>query len=180
MSIPHPFQCIQIAQPPAVDNRDDGMILIGAAGPRIFSFSLRHGNLLTEWPSEDDDEDLSDGSAERAASTSEHANNGEPPEKRRKVSSPNDKSESSSAEFVLERPKGRRRRRPGEPALPTVAKLAVTGDSKSLVAVTAEDKCLRVFEIGARGKLRQQSQRYELSNLIIALQQYLYTNLHTK
>jgi hypothetical protein len=159
MSIPHPFQCLQVV-PATNSSQATEAILFGAAGCRIYSFDLYTGRFLSEWPCEVGNEGITENTAGEAGA-SERAENGEPLEKKRRVSSPAAKSESSSAEFVLERPKGRRRRRPGEPALPTVTKLAVTKDYQTLVAVTAEDKCLRVFKIGSQGKLYEESQRCE-------------------
>lgn len=42
---------------------------------------------------------------------------------------------------------------------PNVIKLVVTSDNEHLVAVTAEDKCVRVFQITPSGELEELSQR---------------------
>lgn len=43
--------------------------------------------------------------------------------------------------------------------LPNIIHMVVTASQNHLVIVTAEDKCLRVFEISPEGKLEQLSQR---------------------
>lgn len=43
--------------------------------------------------------------------------------------------------------------------LPNIIHMVVTASQNHVVVVTAEDKCLRVFEISPEGKLEQLSQR---------------------
>jgi hypothetical protein len=47
--------------------------------------------------------------------------------------------------------------------LPNIIHMVVTASQNYAVIVTAEDKCLRVFEISPEGKLEQLSQRYDIS-----------------
>ncbi|KAF2459749.1 hypothetical protein BDY21DRAFT_177335 [Lineolata rhizophorae] len=64
----------------------------------------------------------------------ENQNDGEPPEKRRKTA-------------------------PKASGLPNFIKIAVTNDRKHVIAVTAEDKCLRVLKLEDSGELRELSLR---------------------
>lgn len=48
---------------------------------------------------------------------------------------------------------------PVKESKPNFAILKTTKDGKFLVAMTAEDKCIRVFQLDAQGRLEQLSQR---------------------
>lgn len=135
-------------------------ILLAATGPCIRTLSFPDGRQLSTWP-QDDVEESSDEEDEQ-----------EPPGKRQKLnhsehaSLRRQDSEASEAsiEIVAEgqkRQKGERRR-PKIPdlTLPNVSHLITTSDGRYAVAITAEDKAVRVYSISKRGRLRQKSSRY--------------------
>jgi len=145
----YPFQKIYYVGP-----RGNGFdILLAAAGSHIFSFDIPSGTLLGQWPS-----DSQDGKESDASQSDEW------PAKRRKVAANGEGdvfSESSeSVEFVAERVKGQRRKKKTvESKLPNVSHLVMSKDRKHIISVTAEDKCIRVFELRGNGKLRVLSSR---------------------
>lgn len=161
----HPFQKLcYVGQVGSVG------LLLAAAGPYILSLNLESGGVLSKWP--DDTSRLPHeqafGGSLNGASRS-RSKDDDPPSKRRKLStSPEgvaedqDSDESSfSVEFVSERAKGQRRKRKKmvKPTLPNVSHISCTADGHHVIAATAEDKCVRVFEIDSLGRLKPQSQR---------------------
>lgn len=141
-------------------NAEGKDILLAASGTCIQSFSFRSGNCLSSWPQDDYDGSSDEGDVQ------------EPPGKRQKLSDSQhasikrQESEASEAsiEIVAEgqkRQKGERRR-PKIPDLtqPNVSHLIATSNGKFVIAITAEDKAVRVFSISGRGRLRQISSRY--------------------
>jgi tRNA (guanine-N(7)-)-methyltransferase subunit TRM82 len=124
-------------------------LLFAAAGPYIYSLSSASGDILSTWPPNFND-GLSDG--EDGIATQKH-HIGEPPSKKRKLSIPGEAAESSdsstSVEIVAERAKGQRRKAKAiDSKLPNVSHLIAAKDQKHIIAVTSEDKCIRVFELG--------------------------------
>lgn len=156
MRVHHPFQKIAHSGI-AVDGIN---LLIAAAGPHIFVFNFSNGAVLFRWPYND-----SASGAGGPLSSDEVArpSNGEPPEKKRRISKSRGNGtspeSSSSVEIETERVKGQRRKPKPKPGLPNVSHLLTTSDGKHVVAITAEDKCIRVFEIGGRGVLTALSER---------------------
>lgn len=105
--------------------------LIGSAGQRIYSYAAPTGQRLDVWPQNVD----SASSKNTGASASEEQ---APPEKRRKL----------STEEKLDKP-----------TWSTIPILKVSPDGKHVVAVTAEDKGIRVLQLNEDGTLRQLSSR---------------------
>ncbi|KAL8706748.1 MAG: hypothetical protein Q9201_000273 [Fulgogasparrea decipioides] len=95
------------------------------------------------------------------AGATEGKGHAEPPTKRQKRSSSDNRSESSSAEIVIEDGKSKpsKSTKP-RPTTPNVVNLASTADGQFVVAVTDEDKCIRVFRLSPNGILQQLSERY--------------------
>jgi tRNA (guanine-N(7)-)-methyltransferase subunit TRM82 len=125
-------------------------LLFAAAGSHLYCFNLASGDILSTWPPNSDD-DLPD-AENGVAARKEHA--GEPPSKKRRLSAQGTDGESSdssiSVEIVAERAKGQRRKRKViDSKLPNISHLIATKDAKHIVAVTVEDKCIRVFELGS-------------------------------
>jgi tRNA (guanine-N(7)-)-methyltransferase subunit TRM82 len=156
----HPFQKLCYVD---MGHRD---LLFAAAGSYIYSFWLASGEILSTWPSNSDD-DLSD-TGNGVAAKKDHA--GESPSKKRKLSAQGVAAESSdssiSVEIVAERAKGQRRKRKTiDSKPPNVSHLIAAKDQKHIIAVTTEDKCIRVFELGSvleqggGGKLKLLSKR---------------------
>ncbi|KAL9617872.1 MAG: hypothetical protein Q9160_007360 [Pyrenula sp. 1 TL-2023] len=158
MRVHHPFQRI-VHSGNAVDGND---FLVAAAGPHIFVLNFKDGAVLSRWPYNDK---LSGNGGSLSSDEIARPSNGEPPEKRRKISKSQEdgaSSESStSVEIETERVKGQRRKPKPKPKsnLPNVSHLLTTSDGRHTVAITAEDKCIRVFEIGGRGTLTALSER---------------------
>jgi tRNA (guanine-N(7)-)-methyltransferase subunit TRM82 len=155
----YPFQKLCYVE----ENTD---LLFAAAGPYIYSLSLASGDILSTWPPNADD-GLSD--AEDGMATQKHHIE-EPPSKKRKLSTVGEAAESSnsstSVEIVAERAKGQRRKaKTIDSKLPNVSHLIAAKDQKHIIAVTSEDKCIRVFElgnipeVGKTGKLKLLSER---------------------
>ena len=92
---------------------------------------------------------------------------GKPPEKRRRLSNgakegqSESEGSSSSVEIKTEKVKGQRRRPKPEPSLPNVSHLVAVPQRSKLIAVTAEDKCIRVFSVDDYGALSQLSERLD-------------------
>lgn len=156
----HPFQKICYL------GKNDRGLLLAAGGSHLYSFCPASGEMLSTWPSSSDDglSDVGNGVSVRTDHT------GEPPSKKRRLSANGDAAQSSdssvSVEIVAERAKGQRRRRKiVDSKLPNVSHLIATKDAKHVVAVTVEDKCIRVFELGRlteggqRGRLKLLSKR---------------------
>ena len=130
-------------------------ILLAASGCSILSFDVDSGSLLSTWPSPRpseailiDNHDSEETESERQA-------------KRRKVALSRDVSNSDSAEIVVEN-KFDTTSNPTTDGVPSsnVVKIVSSADSKYIVAVTAEDKSIRVFELLDTGNLLQISVRY--------------------
>lgn len=159
----HPFQKLcYVPQPDGIG------LLLAANGPNILSVDLRKGLVASKWP--DDTRrlpDVQDHEVSQAGGLGGTSREDDPPSKRRKLSPfrqyEQASSESSvSIEFVSQRLKGQRRKKKIDPefALPNVSHLISTADGLHVIAVTAEDKCIRVFELDAVGSLKPLSERH--------------------
>jgi len=150
-----PFQSLLYCSRSANQKSD---VFLAASGCYIYLFDIDTGSLLSTWPSpprpseaiSTDDHDFEGTESERQA-------------KRRKVTLLRDASGSDSAEIVVGN------RLDIEPIPITdggpssnVTKMVCTGDSQYIVAVTAEDKSIRVFQLLDTGNLLQISVRYGL------------------
>ncbi|KAI9734215.1 MAG: tRNA (guanine-N(7)-)-methyltransferase non-catalytic subunit trm82 [Cirrosporium novae-zelandiae] len=152
----HPFQCLKKLPKSSYLCND---ILVTATGPIIFSYALDDGRVISSWPSAYFEVVAEPEIIHEATERIE--GNIEPPAKKLKTSVPDNLSENSSADIVIESPHGKRRKKrsaKGAP-LPLILKLASTSDGKYLVTVTSEDKCIRVFEVSPQGQLRLLSER---------------------
>lgn len=150
----HPFQ--KLCYVPS-----SSKLLLAAAGSHIFSFTLRSGKLLAQWPSNAQEDDKSDEVENEGSQKVE-----EPVSKRRKVepimADENSSDSSVSVEIVAERAKGQRRKqKPVNSTVPKVSHIVATKDQRHVIAVTTEDKCIRVFELGKKGKLKLLSERQD-------------------
>lgn len=156
----HPFQKL------CYIDKGNSSLLLAAAGSHIYSLCLASGSILSTWPSTSDD-DFSD--AENGISArKDHP--GEPSSKKRRLSPQGAAAEwsdsSVSVEIVAERAKGQRRKRKViDSKLPNLSHLVTTKDAEHVIAVTTDDKCIRVFELesvsqpGVEGKLKLLSER---------------------
>ncbi len=157
----HPFQCLALAA------RTNGDILLAAAGSHIYTYRLGDGKQLASWnPSqlerkatpESESTKKPDVRGVQDVKPNEETNGDEePPNKRRKLSVHGETSDSTSAEIVVEG--GSKKRKPSRTSRSAVIKLTTTADARHVVAVTGDDKCIRVFELLGNGTLRQLSER---------------------
>lgn len=134
------------------DDLQGGKFLLAATGPCIQTLSKHDGALQSLWPRDDPGE-----------ASGEEGESGERPSKRVKLDRDASELSEASIEIVAdgkERQKGERRR-PKIPntTQPHVSHLITTSDGRHAVAVTAEDKSVRVLEIRKWGKLKQLSIR---------------------
>ncbi|KAL9129401.1 MAG: hypothetical protein Q9217_002132 [Psora testacea] len=132
-------------------------MLVAAAGPYIHTFDIDSGIHLSTWPTPEDSlspVEKSEGSEIRNDDAKPIATAGDESHraaKRRRVSPARERSGSSSTEIVVEKYAidG-----PCAPS-PPVVKLAATRNGQYVVAVTGEDKCIRVFTLLANGILKE-------------------------
>ena len=129
-------------------------VLLGATGPCICSFNAATGEYLSRWP-QDGDPDSNGGGDEHDGDQDER------PAKRRKVSMDKDTDDSdTSVEIVAQRLKGARRKpKVLNEKPPNVSHLFATGNGSHVIAITTDDKCIRVFKCSAKGHLKVQSKR---------------------
>ncbi|KAK2734603.1 tRNA (guanine-N(7)-)-methyltransferase non-catalytic subunit trm82 [Onygenales sp. PD_40] len=158
MLFQHPFQCIQSLDrsTPVTQN-----LLVTAAGPKLYVWDSATGSQLAVWPEQIESEVNvtqveNSGSRER-----DDAGSSEPPGKKRKLSPAPSKEgqggeeiQQSGTEANESKPQG------AKLAWSTIPIVTASRDGEHIVAVTAEDKCIRVFKVGARGELSQLSERF--------------------
>lgn len=139
----HPFQCLRYVKRRAEGQKD---LLVATAGRNLYSYAAASGQRLDVWPQ---DVDRHTESAPRDDST---ADGQAPPEKKRKLS--------PAAEIQSDEKSGQKKSSGIKPlAWSTIPILAVSHDSKYIVAVTGEDKCIRVFSLAEDGKFQELSSR---------------------
>jgi tRNA (guanine-N(7)-)-methyltransferase subunit TRM82 len=132
-------------------------VLLAASGPSIRTFNPNNGSFISKWSHLDVSE--ANSSSHDGSKVSHEEEREGPPEKRRKVDE-EEVSDTPSAEIVVENGT-RRRRKPRRPAFttPMITHLCSTSNGRYIVAVTGEDKCIRVLELLEDGRLSQLSQR---------------------
>ncbi|KAL9634608.1 MAG: hypothetical protein Q9164_003992 [Protoblastenia rupestris] len=153
----HPFQCLLYCS-----LSSEFRVLVAAAGPYIHTFDVNKGKYLSTWPSLGNSKFLVK-EAEITESQSDDVmvskvDSVESPRaaKRRKISPAGDISESSFAEIVVENHAVEVPRSLNPP----IVKLAATQNGQHVIAVTGEDKCIRVFELARNGVMKEFSERY--------------------
>ena len=90
------------------------------------------------------------------------------PPKRQRLSPAREESGSSSAEIVVagESDNGETTSSQ-EPLNPPIIKLASTSAGQHVIAVTGEDKCIRVFDLAVNGTLAQLSERQDSNSRLL-------------
>lgn len=149
-----PYQCLLYCSSSGNQKRD---ILLAASGCYILSFDVQTGSLLSTWPSSP-----KDASRETNVGDSDNVDS-ERQIKRQKISFSQEASNSDSADIVVENNLDvatNASKKAGPTA--NVVKLISTSDCKHVIAVTAEDKSIRIFELIDDGSLAQVSERYGL------------------
>ena len=159
----HPYQCLYYCQ------RSDQLgigFLVGASGGCIHTFNTQNGRYLSTWPHSEKiargrlEGQKSDQDSEVLYAESSPHDDSNRPTKRQKLSLVRDESGSSSAEIVVAKNSNYGESScPEQPMLPQVIKLTGTSNGQHVIAVTGEDKCVRVFDLAADGTLKQISER---------------------
>lgn len=161
----HPYQCLYYSQ--KASHSETG-ILVGASGSCIHTFSAKTGRHLSTWPSlESTAQTRSTG--QKTGNESEVPNSKSSPRgdskrasKRQKLPPAGNESGSPSAEIAVAGGSGTDEASSSQqPSNPPVIKLAGTLTGQHVIAVTGEDKCIRVFDVAADGTLTQLSERQE-------------------
>lgn len=135
-SFQHPLQCMQFVKKKNGDSRN---VLVASAGAKLFSYAAGSGQRLSVWPQDGVDNP----NADSAGSNPEIEG---PPEKKRKVDP------SAEHKAGVESTK--------KPAAWTnIPIVTSTSNGEYLVALTGEDKCVRVFQIEEDGSFLQLSER---------------------
>ncbi|KAL5000791.1 hypothetical protein BDV10DRAFT_28436 [Aspergillus recurvatus] len=136
----HPFQCIQFVKKRNGEHRD---ILVASAGAKLFSYATVSGRRLSVWP-----QDGAVIGTPDANGTESNPDTEGPPEKKRKVESSSENKDDAGAAAA----KNTR-------TWTNIPILTSTPDGEYLVALTGEDKCIRVFQIEEDGSFVQLSER---------------------
>ncbi|KAE8396688.1 guanine-N(7)--methyltransferase non-catalytic subunit trm82 [Aspergillus alliaceus] len=136
-----PFQCIQY-----LEKRNTGSqrFLIASSGGKIYSYSAETGHRLSSWPR---DVDASNANNSKATDAENGSDDQVPPEKKRKVS--------PSAEETVRNSKSAAK----APAWSSIPILVAHPNGDHVVALTAEDKYIRVFHLKEDGTFDQLSER---------------------
>ncbi|KAL4912038.1 hypothetical protein BDW62DRAFT_195565 [Aspergillus aurantiobrunneus] len=132
----HPFQCIQFVKKKKDDFRN---VLVASAGANLFSYAAESGQRLSAWPR--DGADMSEANGVGSNPDIEG-----PPGKKRKVDS---SSEQKTGTAVAKK----------SISWSNIPILTSTPDGEYLVALTGEDKCIRVFQLEEDGSFLQLSER---------------------
>lgn len=137
-------------------------VLLAASGPFIHSFRAFDGSFFSSWPNQII-EKPPDFQAESATSpedsgVAEH----ERPSKRRKISLPGEASSCAPAEILRETQTETGSIRTIQASHADVSKLICNSDGSHVIAVTGEDKAVRVFQLLEDGTLVQTSERHAL------------------
>ena len=158
----HPYQCLCYCQQ---DSQLETGILVGASGCYIHTFSAHNGRYLSTWPSLENIAHVrstgsrSENDSEVPCLQNSFQNDFERPTKRQKTSLARDESGSSAEIVVAVDSDNGESLGPQQPLKPPITKLAGTSNGQIVVAVTGDDKCIRVFDLAADGTLTQRSER---------------------
>lgn len=162
MSHYHPFQKLCYSR-----QSEDIGFLLAATGPYVLCVDLHNGGVASKWPNDVvrpsdgiSHEGPKNGDVPSDSIEDEHA-----PKRRRLSPSQGDNEEDSpessvSIEFVSERAKGQRREKKiVTSTLPRVSHIVATLNGRHVIAITTEDKCIRVLSLSPSGCLKLLSER---------------------
>ena len=141
-SFQHPIQSLKI-----VKRQLQGLanVLVASAGPYLYTYIAESGQRLATWPQ---NVETSHGAAFASTTSEDQA----PPEKKIKLSSPESETEGKIAVTSNNSVNS-------SPTWTNIPIVLATSDGKHVVALTAEDKCIRVFNLSEDGKLKELSSR---------------------
>lgn len=154
-----PFQCLLYC--PSASARKPS-VLLAASGPLLYSFGIQDGLLLSIWPTHDLEGTPVALDESLACAGRPEFTDAERSAKRRRVSLSREVSSSTSAEIVLETPNATKPSKELQVSNSEINKLIRTSSGEYVVAVTGEDKTIRVFELQRDGSLMQISERHAL------------------
>ena len=142
------FQCVAHCS-----RYQDVSLAIAASGPYIHTFDVTSNRHVSIWPpiGKHHSNGMNGERSHSAHAQKSTRMTDSPPPKRPKLAP--EVSAASSTEIIIDEPA-----KTSEQA-PTVVRLLVSRDAKHLIAVTGEDKCIRVFEISPKGELLLMSAR---------------------
>lgn len=143
----HPFQRIQFFKPAPAAQK----LLVAAAGPKLYCYAAETGRRLGVWPQ---DQETANGQNSNIAEKGTNADGQEPPGKKRKLSPSADEPSNDSKPNTKETGKSQ-----SSSSWSHIPLLVTSPTGKYIVAVTPEDKCIRVFEVSEGGVLQQVSER---------------------
>ncbi|KAK2733963.1 tRNA (guanine-N(7)-)-methyltransferase non-catalytic subunit trm82 [Myotisia sp. PD_48] len=141
MSFQHPLQRIEYLR---TSSRN---FLVGAAGPKLFVFGADNGAQLDVWPSNSQSQQPPIESTIDQPST--HEGTASPPGKRRKLSQTVEEGDGNRGTQISST----------SCAWTVIPLLIASPTGGYIVALTGEDKCIRVFQVDANGCLSQLSER---------------------
>ncbi|KAL4762910.1 putative tRNA methyltransferase [Aspergillus foveolatus] len=136
----HPFQCIQFVKKKNGEHRD---VFVASAGAKLFSYAADSGRRLSVWP-----QDGADNNIPGTNGAGSNPDTEGPPEKKRKVE-PSSEKEGDAGTATSKK----------SCTWTNIPILTSTPDGEYLVALTGEDKCIRVFQIEEDGSFVHLSER---------------------
>lgn len=131
-----------------------------ASGPYIHTIRANDGVFLSKWSHLPAFQNT--GSSETKESINGNDGSDESPRKRRKLSTPSPEAFESAEPATIAKEIGSLKGRNHKLTtynVPSVTHLCPTKDGKLIVAVTGEDKCIRVLTLSDDGSLKQLSER---------------------
>jgi len=152
---------LQILCVTQTDPEPSDLILIGS-GPSIFCFNATKLDFVSSWSHTKFDRDNTSGHTLSDDANEECDIYAEPQAKRRKLSRGDEDDEVSdapSAEIIVDNNGQRPRKKKKKPEpVSCISKLCASNDGRHIIAVTSDDKTVRVLEL-THGCLTQISQR---------------------
>ncbi|KAJ5219324.1 uncharacterized protein N7498_001423 [Penicillium cinerascens] len=139
-SFQHPFQCLQYVNRLADGQQD---VLVASAGRHLYTYDAATGQRLDVWPQ---DVDTSESAGADSTEAQAHLEKEQNPS-------------SVSKEQAEQQPAPKKGSKDKGPAWSNIPLVVVSLDGKYVAAVTAEDKCIRVFTLSEEGKLQELSSR---------------------
>lgn len=136
-----PFQCIQYMEKQGAEPQ---RLLIASSGGKIYSYVAETGQRLSSWPQY---VNASNPDNSEATETETGLEDQAPPEKKRKVS-PSEEGPAETAKSPVK-----------APAWSSIPILVAHSNGDYVIALTAEDKCIRVLRLEADGTFEQLSER---------------------
>ncbi|GMF68864.1 unnamed protein product [Aspergillus oryzae] len=136
-----PLQCLQYLEKRGAESQ---RFLIASSGGKIYSYAAETGQRLSSWPQ---DVDASNANNSKATETETGSEDQAPPEKKRKVS-PSEEGPAETSKSTVK-----------ASTWSSIPCLVAHSNGDYVIALTAEDKCVRVLRLKDDGTLEQLSER---------------------